>query len=557
MGSMIGARPSSSLSLRSRPLALLIALALLASCGGPRQRTRLGTEQSFTDIEAPEPSRVEYTTTVPAGDPVVGGGDTAAVQAGVAAAASMRGVTLTGDPRLATLSEWLVDRLGPAGEPPPSDVIDFLAWNLGLVEPTPHIAVLGLPDRATIETNVQSSVAQFLERQPYTHWGASVVARNGVWLVVVTLAFRHLELDAVPRQPAQGAAVTMHGTLASGFSNPVIVVQSPNGETTRQPAGAGPGFDVRVPALPQGRTQLEVLARGPHGEAVVANFPVYVGTEIPTALHLGPTESTGGEAQDAEGVRAELLRMLNETRAGVGLPPLTVDPRLDAVALAHTRDMIEHDFVGHASPTTGSAADRVRGAGLAGGLVLENIGRGYSASEIHRGLLDSPGHRANLVNPDANTIGIGVMVEDEGGRPAFLATQVFIRLARPIDVAAAPATVLEAINRARAARGAPALTIESNLAEAAQTAAEAFFTNPTQSQQDTIDQASASLRRFSIAFRRVGGVMAVVSTLSEATQLEPTLTDDVQLVGIGVAQGDRADTGPNSIAVVIVLGWAR
>jgi uncharacterized protein YkwD len=415
--------------------------------------------------------------------------------------------------------------------------------------------VLGLPDRASIEENVRSSAAQFLLRQPYTHWGGTVLPRDGVWLIVVVLAWRHVELEPIPRRIEQAAPIRVHGTLASGFQNPTIVVQSPRGEVTRLPAGSGPDFDVRVPTSGDGAFQVEVLARGPHGETVLANAPVYAGTDPPRSVRLEADASA--TTTDIAGMRTQLMELLNRTRAEVGLPALEADARLDQIALAHSQDMQAHDFVGHTSPTTGTAAERVTRAGIHSGLVLENIGRGYSAAEVHRGLMDSPGHRANLVNPTATHVGIGVVSEDENGRTAFLVTEVFIEVTQSIDTAAAPAQLLERLNRARTARGAPAMRLEQNLSNAAQEAAAAFFAEPTSTQQDTVDRASASLRRFSIAYRRIGGVMAVVTSLDEAQQLEPALDDTVRVCGIGVAQGTREDTGPNAIAVVIVLAWER
>lgn len=537
--------------------AFLIAAAALAACGGPRQRTRLGTEQTETEIAAPAPSSAQYATSPPEGPPITGGVEAASVQAGVEGAARARGVALTGDPRLATLAEWIAERLGPAGDPPPPEVIDFFAWNLGLVEPTPHVMVLGLPDRASVEENVQQSASQFLSRQEYTHWGGTVLPRSGVWLIVVVLSWRHLELDPIPRTMPASTPIRVHGRLAEGFRNPTIVAQAPSGEVTRLPAGGGPEFDVRVPTTQTGAYQIEVLARGDHGESVVANVPVYVGAEPPRTVRVVREEAPTGPAPDVATVRQQLLELLNRTRAETGLPALQTDPSLDAIALAHSRDMLEHDYVGHVSPTTGSASDRVRGAGVRTGLVLENIGRGYSASEIHRGLIDSPGHRANLVNPDATHVGIGVVAQEENGRTAFLATEVFIREAQAIDVAAAPATLLAELNRARRARGAPEMRMDENVQRAAQDAAQAFFAEPGLDQQETTERATSSLRRFAIAFRRLGAVMAVVTSLEEARQLEPALDDTVTVTGIGVAQGDRPDLPPGSIAVVIVLAWER
>jgi uncharacterized protein YkwD len=539
-----------------RRLSPLFFFALLVACPGPAQRTQLGTEQGDEEIPTPAPSVASYDTTAPDGESIVGGGDVAGVAVGIQAAAQARSVALTADPRLATLSSWIADRLGPSGDPPTAEILEFFAWNLGLVEPVPHVIVLGLPDRASIPDQVQRAVDQFLARQTYTHYGAVMLPRDGVWLVVITLSWRFPTFEPVPRAPTAGP-LTLRGSLDAAHHNPVIAVQAPNGEVSRLPAGAGPAFDVRVPlAAGNGEYHVEILARGEHGESVMANFPVYLGVPIPTVLHLHHEATTSGGA-DVATVHDDLLRLLNETRAEAGLAPLTIDPRIEEIALAHSHDMVEHDFTGHESPTTGSPADRVRASGLHSGLVLENIGRGYSATEIHRGLLASPGHRANLVNPDANVVGIGVVADESDGRTAFVVTQVFLRFAQPIDVSGAPAIVLEAINHARTARGASALSSEPNLQAAADASAREFFSDPTLTTQDAVDHATTSLRRFSIAFRRLGGLVAVVTALGEAEELEPSFDDDVDYVGIGVAQGTRPDTGENAIVVVIMLGWAR
>ena len=537
---------------------VVLVLAGVAIGCGPQGRTRLGEERTSDRVDAPAPGADSYIALAPTGDPVLGGADGSAVTRAVEAAATAANMPLAGDPRLATLSDWMTDQLGPGGEPPAAEVVEFFAWHLGLVEPPPHIIVLGLPNTASITEQVQASVARFMERHPYTHWGASVRARNGLWVIVVTLSWRNTAMEPVPRQLPAATPIAVRGHLNEGFYAPTLVVQTPDGQVRRLPAGSGTEFDFRVPTEASGRYGVEVLARGPQGESVVTNFPVYVGEAPPSFVSLRSAPvSTGGQAATADQVRTDLIRLINETRAQQGLPAVEVDARLDAVALAHSEDMAAHDFVAHTSPTTGTASDRVRAADLRSGLVLENIGRGYSAAEIHQGLLASPGHRANMINPDANIVGVGVVIDASDGQPAYIATQVFLRVAHAVDTAAAPAHLLELMNRARTARGAPPLTVEPNLQAAANDAAVAYFNDSTLTTQTAVDQASASMRRYAIAFRRVGGVMAVVSEVDEASQLEPTLADDVDYVGIGVAQGTRADTEPNAITVVIMLGWAR
>ncbi|MEC7526208.1 MAG: CAP domain-containing protein [Myxococcota bacterium] len=539
---------------RATRTAPLVGLLLLA-CGGGSQGSTIGTEQDFEVVEAPAPTVPTYVTTAGDGDVVLGAATTAdAVRSGVAAASAAHEMAVEGDPRLARLAQWVAERLGPDGEPPPNEVVEFFARHLGLVEPVPHIMVLGQPGDSLAE-GIASSVGQFMDRQTYNRWGAAVVERAGLSVAVVMLSWRWVELEPVPRQVAGGAPIAVRGRLIGDHHNPAVVVAQPDGQVRRLPAGSGPDFDVRVPTGGEGTYQVEVVGRGRHGDTVIANFPVFVGTEIPREVRLTGGADSGG--RDVESVRRELLEMLNETRRGAGLGELTEHAGLREVALGHSRDMVAQDYIGHQSPRTGTPADRVRASGLQSGLVLENIGRGYSAAEIHRGLMESPGHRANLVNPDVTHVGIGVVAQPEGARSAFIVTEVFVRMAERVDLSDASERLEGLINRSRSARGAPPVELQDHLSEAAQRAAEEFFADPSLSQQDTVDDASASLRRFAIAYRRLGGVMAIVADVGEAGAIEPTLDPDVRHVGIGVAQGTRPDTGPNAIAVVIILAWPR
>ena len=88
--------------------------------------------------------------------------------------------------------------------------------------------------------------------------------------------------------------------------------------------------------------------------------------------------------------------------------------------------MADKDFVGHVSPRTGAAVDRVRRAGLSPGLVLENVGRAYSTEQAEGGFLSSPGHRGNILHPDARKLGVGIVVGAlVGGATPMLVTQLF------------------------------------------------------------------------------------------------------------------------------------
>jgi len=542
--------------------------ALLSACGGGSQESRFGGRASREQVVTAPGDPAQRYETSSSTEAVVAGAEAAAVKRGILHAARDHHMEMRGDGRLGLLAAWVAERLGPAGEPPQNEVVEFFARHVGIVEPVPHLIVLGQPDRNQLEQSVAESVSQFLNRLPYNRYGATVVPRQGFTIAVIALSLRQLEIEPIPRRVEPGHAISLRGRLMGPLTNPSFAVAKPSGEVLRLPAGSGPTFDVRIPTEEEGIYRVELLARGDRGDTVVANFPVYVGVPIPESITIARAES-GGSSRDVESVRRELFRMLNDSRRSPGtacasarrggnaLPVLEHHDGLAKVALAHSRDMVEHNFVGHTSPTTGGATDRVERAGYHSGLVLENIGRGYSPTEIHRGLLQSPGHCANIVNPDVTHVGVGVVAEDEGTRTAYVATEVFIRMAREIELRSAPDRVLELLNRARRARGASELETDPNLTRAAVEGARDFFRDRQLSQQDVVDQSSSSLRRFSIAFRRIAGVMAVVTTLDEAGQLEPVLDPEIRFIGVGVSQGTRPDTGPNAIAVVIMLAWPR
>ena len=219
--------------------------------------------------------------------------------------------------------------------------------------------------------------------------------------------------------------------------------------------------------------------------------------------------------------------------------------------------MRQAGFVGHVSPTTGRPADRLERAGFRTHRVLENVARGYDARGIHRGLMGSPGHRAAILDQHVTTLGIGVVAEPEGGRSAFLVTELFVQEAALLGaraLAAAPGRILEAHN---AARGTRLLRESSRLEALAARAAARIFEEPTREVDAILDETlngGPSLAR-ELASQQV--IFVAVGSVEAAFALTDVLTTSATIVGIGVAQGNRPDQPPNSVAVVVLLGWPR
>lgn len=534
----------------------LLSLVLVAACAGAGSRGTLHGAQLGDTVEAPGEGARAYSTRS-SDRAIVGEVAVEAVRRGIERASAASDASLGGDGRLAILAAWLAERIGDGARLPPEELTRFFALHLGLPETTPHVLLVGVPDPTAMEAAVSDAVRQYLRRQRYDAYGATIVERQGIRIAVIALSPRPFTMEDVPRMLREPRALRIRGRLASGFSQPSFELRTASGDVTRLPAGNGPDFAVSLPITTEGEHEIRLMATGGTGSSVLARFPVYVGQNPPNSLRLGGDAAPVQGGTDAATVEAELLRLLNEARAAQGLRPLEGHEGLADVARAHSRDMVENRFLAHQSPTSGSPADRLRAANLSSGLVLENLGRGPDAATISATLLQTPQHRSNILNRDVTHVGIGVVGAGSGASHDWVVTQVFFRITQAIDVLRAPSVLLDQINGARRARNAPEVELDPNLTSAASDAARNYLADASLSQNDVLDSATAGLRRFAIAYRRVGGVMAVVTSLEEAATLEPTFDPGVRYVGIGVAQGARPDLPPNAIVVVYILAWGR
>lgn len=103
----------------------------------------------------------------------------------------------------------------------------------------------------------------------------------------------------------------------------------------------------------------------------------------------------------------QVITLTNQERAKLGLRALVPDSRLINAAQAHSEDMALNDYFEHISPNGSDPNSRAAAFGFPGG-VGENIGAGsVSPADVVAGWMDSPLHRANILNPNYQSIGVG------------------------------------------------------------------------------------------------------------------------------------------------------
>ena len=121
-------------------------------------------------------------------------------------------------------------------------------------------------------------------------------------------------------------------------------------------------------------------------------------------------------------LEARMLEMVNTERTREGLRPVKADAELAQVARAHGRDMFARGYFSHVTPDGKDLGDRMRASRLGYLAAGENLALAPTLSGAHQGLMNSPGHRANILRPQFGRLGIGVL---DGGVHGLMVTQNF------------------------------------------------------------------------------------------------------------------------------------
>ncbi|MGH2354502.1 MAG: CAP domain-containing protein [Chloroflexota bacterium] len=130
-----------------------------------------------------------------------------------------------------------------------------------------------------------------------------------------------------------------------------------------------------------------------------------VGAVALAAWAPGPVATQIG-AQEGD-VRQRVVDLTNAERMRAGLAPLRSDPRLTTASRRYADFQAQGDCTGHFCD--GSPADRARRAGYPSEYVGENWAGGYQTpEEVVGGWMASEGHRANILKPDYQAIGVGM-----------------------------------------------------------------------------------------------------------------------------------------------------
>ena len=119
----------------------------------------------------------------------------------------------------------------------------------------------------------------------------------------------------------------------------------------------------------------------------------------------------------------EVFNLINQQRANNGLPALKIDNELQRVARIKAQDMVDKNYFSHNSPTYGSPFDMMKSFKISYKTAGENIAGNNNNSAAVTAWMNSPGHKANILNSSFNYTGVGVV---NGSKYGKIYVQMFI-----------------------------------------------------------------------------------------------------------------------------------
>lgn len=117
-----------------------------------------------------------------------------------------------------------------------------------------------------------------------------------------------------------------------------------------------------------------------------------------------------------------MLDLVNKERLSRGLKELSMDSKLQEVARAHGKDMFARGYFAHTNPDGKDPFERMKDAGIKFAVAGENLALAPNVDLAHDGLMNSPGHRANILLPEYGKVGIGCI---DGGKYGKMFVQEF------------------------------------------------------------------------------------------------------------------------------------
>lgn len=146
-----------------------------------------------------------------------------------------------------------------------------------------------------------------------------------------------------------------------------------------------------------------------------------------SCFHLSTARDTRVLGLSTKLDKQAILQVINQERAAAGLNPLNSDDRLESAATAKGENMFADNYWAHVNPTNGTEPwAYIQQAGYEYQSAGENLGRDFSDEKsLVKAWMESPSHRANILNPQFSDVGLVVLDGEIDGAPVVLIVNLF------------------------------------------------------------------------------------------------------------------------------------
>jgi uncharacterized protein YkwD len=281
-----------------------------------------------------------------------------------------------------------------------------------------------------------SLIAALRYYQPLAHWlGPRLDLWSEVWdqpiafvliavfVGVLVHVIGYWLLRRLPEDIHERHANQLFG-IVPGFVNGVIIVAILSALLLAIPLSEGMSERTRDSAIVNRMAvyaeRLEGALRPVFGEAIARTMNLL--TVRPDSNETVTLPFKVENSRPRPDLEKQMLDLVNQERQAAGLNPLAADPELTEVARKHSADMFARGYFAHDTPEGKSPFDRMNEAGVRFLTAGENLALAPTIPVAHTGLMNSPGHRANILRPQFGRLGIGVM---DGGMRGLMVSQEF------------------------------------------------------------------------------------------------------------------------------------
>ena len=227
----------------------------------------------------------------------------------------------------------------------------------------------------------------------------------GILAIMITSSFAMQSYYKVDFQTGLVTATNLYVRSGPGTGYK-IVTSVPKNTYIRVFAGVGDWYVVQV--------------EGDFVGAVSKKYvkPIYPGANTGSNSNTGTTTYSNMNSDEKE-----VFDLINKQRTQNGLSSLKENSELQRVARIKAQDMVNNNYFSHTSPTYGSPFDMMKSFKISYNTAGENIAGNSSNSDAVTAWMNSPGHRANILNSTFNQTGIGVV---KGSKYGKIYVQMFI-----------------------------------------------------------------------------------------------------------------------------------